>query len=72
MARITIKYSPIGTVEIKVDEGETFSSLLKKCETTFQEDLSNIIGVKNGQVVKHDDLISDSDDIVIFPALSGG
>lgn len=72
MARITIKYSSVGTIEVPVEEGELFSSLFQRCASFVQEDLSNTIAVTDGRVLKNNDPVFDSDEIIIFPALSGG
>ncbi len=72
MVRLTFKLSDRGTVEVDISQPLPLETLIQQYAVTAKVDLGGYIAVRNGKVISADTLVAASDEIDIFPALSGG
>lgn len=72
MVIIHFKLSELGTIDINLDSSEEWRVLLSRCPGNNSLGPDNVLAVRDGSVLKAQDLIHEGDVIDVFPALSGG
>jgi molybdopterin converting factor small subunit len=72
MVRITFKLSEIGRMEIPLAGPEKWQILVDRCAARAGVELGGILAVRGGTLLRGHDLVEDSDEIDVFPAISGG
>lgn len=72
MVKVNFKLSEAGTVSLNIDVPERLDDVLSQCAVQAGVDLGGYIAVRKGKVITGDELIHDSDEIDVFPAISGG
>lgn len=72
MVKIVCKMSAIGTVELQLEKAETLTRVQELLTEKLGESIGGVIAVREGSVVGPNDLVSPDDELVFFPAISGG
>jgi molybdopterin converting factor small subunit len=72
MVVVTFKMSELGTVEVNLNGKMKLSEVLDEIYHSYDEKMGDIIAVRSNKVMRLDEIVNDDDEIVIFPALSGG
>ncbi len=72
MVTIHFKLFDAGTIQLEIDKPTRFNELLKRCPLHLDEKKGGFIAVRNHSIITGNELVSDSDEIEVFPALSGG
>lgn len=72
MVKIVCKMSVAGTVELELAKAEKLSRVQKLLTEKIGESLGGVIAVRQGSAVGPDDLVFPDDELVLFPAISGG
>ena len=72
MVVVNFKLTDVGRVELEIAKPEKFETLLRKCATKAGLELGGVIAIKNSKVITGDDMVTDGDEIDVFPAISGG
>jgi sulfur carrier protein ThiS len=72
MVTVTFKLSDIGAVELELTMPQRLDIVLQQCAEIADVELGGFIAIRNGRVITAETLVEENDNIVIFPALSGG
>lgn len=72
MVKIVCKMSAIGTVELELAKAEKLSRVQELLTEQIGVPLGGVIAVRQGSAVGPDDLVLPDDELVFFPAISGG
>lgn len=77
MVAINFKLSDIGKIEVPLKEDETLVQVLDKAVLLAEVapanlKLNGLMVIRRGRVLRENDLLTDLDEIEIFPAISGG
>ncbi len=64
--------SAAGTIELELAKAEKLSRVQELLTEKMGESLGGVIAVRQGSVVGPDDLVLPDDELVFFPAISGG
>lgn len=72
MVTITFKISELGIVKVNLNRKMKLSEVLDEIHHNYDEKMGDIIAIRSNKVMRLDDIVNDDDEIVIFPALSGG
>ena len=71
MVTLHFKLSELGTVTVEIDRPVRLAELLQQA-AGGKTDPGSCIATRDGQVIGAETLITDSDVVTLFPALSGG
>lgn len=72
MVAVNFKLRDIGRVELTLLKPETLAVLLQRCREKTGGNLGGVIAIRQGKILKQNELILDGDEVDIFPAISGG
>ena len=72
MVLVNFKLTEKAPVELQLTQPELLSIVLEKSSKLARLKLGGVIAVRNGKVVSLNEFIHQSDEIDVFPALSGG
>lgn len=72
MVTFNFRLTERGKVDYPLSTPETLEIVLQKCADGEGITLGGYIAVRSGKVITAGDLISESDVVDVFPAISGG
>ncbi|AEM39630.1 thiamineS protein [Pyrolobus fumarii 1A] len=68
MPRVRVRILGGEVKEVEVDNGARVADVLRAAELLSTE----YVVTKNGRVVAEDELVTDGDELVLYPVVSGG
>lgn len=72
MVTVNFKLSDVGSVQLDIGGPEKLEQVLEQCAALAGIELGGVITVRSGRVITGRTLVEDSDEIDVFPAISGG
>lgn len=73
MVKLHFRLSDIDIVELEIQEPLPFAEVLKLCNEKVGGDCGGVIAViRNGRVLSMSDMVGIDEEIVVYPAISGG
>lgn len=72
MVTVHFKLQDMESIQLAVDEPQQLERILQRCSENQCFELGGFIAVRNNTVIRETDWVEDLDEIVIFPAISGG
>lgn len=72
MVNLAFRLSDRGEVELDLVQPTSLEKTLELCSEILGEPVGEVIATRKGKVIALTDLVQDDDNIVLYPALSGG
>lgn len=72
MVTVHFKLTDAEPVTLSISAPVELHSILEMCRAELNEEFGSVMVFRNSKIITDDDLVSPSDTLEVFPAISGG